>query len=394
MFGGIGWALIKKKKIKMNKLTINFKTIDFDSFTNDDYNFNLINEIEINFEHYDINKHKLEFDKLVKFKNIKVLKLISYYDLTIDAFDLSPLINLKLLEKIYLTGDSLRPFGLVDLENNKYNFEVIVEGMPSLYRIMSIEDDNKKLLFFGGEINYFDKIDFNKFFVDYFSTSQQKYEGLSLQEIENFNEIVLDSFTPIDQIRRNGTIDLSPLSICTNIRKFRINIDNPTIEDEENKNQYFALDTIPEFENLELLEIQGFTKNYNFIKKFKKLREFIVDRNFLGEEFLSSDFNQPLTSIKKISLRYVTSKLLSNFSLSSDFFPNLEELTIEGMEMEDYKINPLEIIVFKSLKKIYLPHSNFLDFGSDIISSLNISEKTYDQALEWCLKKRSTRDVG
>ena len=378
----------------MNKLTINFKTIDFDSFTNDDYNFNLINEIEINFEHYDINKHKLEFDKLVKFKNIKVLKLISYYDLTIDAFDLSPLINLKLLEKVYLTGDSLRPFGLVDLENNKYNFEVIVEGMPSLYRIMSIEDDNKKLLFFGGEINYFDKIDFNKFFVDYFSTSQQKYEGLSLQEIENFNEIVLDSFTPIDQIRRNGTIDLSPLSICTNIRKFRINIDNPTIEDEENKNQYFALDTIPEFENLELLEIQGFTKNYNFIKKFKKLREFIVDRNFLGEEFLSSDFNQPLTSIKKISLRYVTSKLLSNFSLSSDFFPNLEELTIEGMEMEDYKINPLEIIVFKSLKKIYLPHSNFLDFGSDIISSLNISEKTYDQALEWCLKKRSTRDGG
>ena len=378
----------------MNKLTINFKTIDFDSFTNDDYNFNLINEIEINFEHYDINKHKLEFDKLVKFKNIKVLKLISYYDLTIDAFDLSPLINLKLLEKVYLIGDSLRPFGLVDLENNKYNFEVIVEGMPSLYRIMSIEDDNKKLLFFGGEINYFDKIDFNKFFVDYFSTSQQKYEGLSLQEIENFNEIVLDSFTPIDQIRRNGTIDLSPLSICTNIRKFRINIDNPTIEDEENKNQYFALDTIPEFENLELLEIQGFTKNYNFIKKFKKLREFIVDRNFLGEEFLSSDFNQPLTSIKKISLRYVTSKLLSNFSLSSDFFPNLEELTIEGMEMEDYKINPLEIIVFKSLKKIYLPHSNFLDFGSDIISSLNISEKTYDQALEWCLKKRSTRDGG
>ena len=119
MFGGIGWALIKKKKIKMNKLTINFKTIDFDSFTNDDYNFNLINEIEINFEHYDINKHKLEFDKLVKFKNIKVLKLISYYDLTIDAFDLSPLINLKLLEKVYLTGDSLRPFGLVDLENNK-----------------------------------------------------------------------------------------------------------------------------------------------------------------------------------------------------------------------------------------------------------------------------------
>ena len=378
----------------MNKLTINFKTIDFDSFTNDDYNFNSINEIEINFEHYDINKHKLEFDKLVKFKNIKVLKLISYYDLTIDAFDLSPLINLKLLEKVYLIGDSLRPFGLVDLENNKYNFEVIVEGMPSLYRIMSIEDDNKKLLFFGGEINYFDKIDFNKFFVDYFSTSQQKYEGLSLQEIENFNEIVLDSFTPIDQIRRNGTIDLSPLSICTNIRKFRINIDNPTIEDEENKNQYFALDTIPEFENLELLEIQGFTKNYNFIKKFKKLREFIVDRNFLGEEFLSSDFNQPLTSIKKISLRYVTSKLLSNFSLSSDFFPNLEELTIEGMEMEDYKINPLEIIVFKSLKKIYLPHSNFLDFGSDIISSLNISEKTYDQALEWCLKKRSTRDGG
>ena len=378
----------------MNKLTINFKTIDFDSFTNDDYNFNLINEIEINFEHYDINKHKLEFDKLVKFKNIKVLKLISYYDLTIDAFDLSPLINLKLLEKVFLTGDSLRPFGLVDLENNEYNFEVIVEGMPSLYRIMSIEDDNKKLLFFGGEINYFDKIDFNKFFVDYFSTSQQKYEGLSLQEIENFNEIVLDSFTPIDQIRRNGTIDLSPLSICTNIRKFRINIDNPTIEDEENKNQYFALDTIPEFENLELLEIQGFTKNYNFIKKFKKLREFIVDRNFLGEEFLSSDFNQPLTSIKKISLRYVTSKLLSNFSLSSDFFPNLEELTIEGMEMEDYKINPLEIIVFKSLKKIYLPHSNFLDFGSDIISSLNISEKTFDQALEWCLKKRSTRDGG
>ena len=119
-----------------------------------------------------------------------------------------------------------------------------------------------------------------------------------------------------------------------------------------------------------------------------------MDRNFLGEEFLSSDFNQPLTSIKKISLRYVTSKLLSNFSLSSDFFPNLEELTIEGMEMEDYKINPLEIIVFKSLKKIYLPHSNFLDFGSDIISSLNISEKTYDQALEWCLKKRSTRDGG
>ena len=389
MFGGIGWALIKKKKIKMNKLTINFKTIDFDSFTNDDYNFNLINEIEINFEHYDINKHKLEFDKLVKFKNIKVLKLISYYDLTIDAFDLSPLINLKLLEKVYLIGDSLRPFGLVDLENNKYNFEVIVEGMPSLYRIMSIEDDNKKLLFFGGEINYFDKIDFNKFFVDYFSTSQQKYEGLSLQEIENFNEIVLDSFTPIDQIRRNGTIDLSPFSICTNIRKFRINIDYPTIEDEENKNQYFALDTIPEFENLELLEIQGFTKNYNFIKKFKKLREFIVHRNFLGEEFLSSNFNQPLTSIKKISLRYVTSKLLSNFSLSSDFFPNLEELTIEGMEMEDYKINPLEIIVFKNLKKIYLPHSNFLDFGSDIISSLNISEKTYNQALEWCLKKHS-----
>ena len=372
---------------KVKKILLNFKEIDFKSFNNTKFDFNSTEEIEIDFEYYNNKKHRLIFDNLLKFKNLKIIRIISSEDLIIDSFDLSPLINFKSLEKVYLLGDSLRPFGLIDKENNNINFEIIIDGLPSIQRIMHL-DQEKVLRLFGAEINFFDTIDFDKLFVDYFNTSQARYEGLSLEEIESFEEIILDSFTPVDQIKNGKLIDLSNLAICKNIKNFRITKEYPIFDDEELCNKYFDLDTIPNFNQLKLIEIHGFVDNYDFIEKFSKIEEIIIDLNHYGKVFLSNDFNKIFTSVKKISIKYSDPKLITNLSKLNHIFPNLEELTLEGYR-DILKINPLEIITHKNLKILNFKDSQFFDFNSKTISKIDIDEESYNKSIDWCEKRIS-----
>ena len=97
-----------------------------------------------------------------------------------------------------------------------------------------------------------------------------------------------------------------------------------------------------------------------------------------NQKFFSTNETRPLLNLRKIELGYPDLSLITNFSQNNKNFPNLEELSIEGVCIDDYLVNPIEISIFKNLKILRMSDSIFQDYkGAG-------SEEEYYKALDWC----------
>ena len=228
----------------------------------------------------------------------------------------------------------------------------------------SFSNDYKKLTFEGHCINYFDNINFDEFIL------------VHKEKLNNIEEVVLNDFNLKDQFNKGNIIDLSPFSKIKNLKKFSFHIE---IDNSEARDTYFDFDTFPNFEKLESLQVEGCIKNYDFIKNLKNLKNLKLDRNWNdNQKFFSTNETRPLLNLRKIELGYPDLSLITDFSQNNKNFPNLEELSIEGVCIDDYLVNPIEISIFKNLKILRMSDSIFQDYKG------TGSEEEYYKALDWC----------
>ena len=350
------------------KIKINFKDLTLNSFDNGNFVYDEVDNIEIDYYDYNPSAHgELDFRKLLKFKNIQTLSIASRHKENNDnaiGINLGTLLEFSSLKKVYLEGKNLSPYGLSSDWDGKGDFEISTKIKDIVFRMASFSNDYKKLTFEGHCINYFDNINFDEFIL------------VHKEKLNNIEEVVLNDFNLKDQFNKGNIIDLSPFSKIKNLKKFSFHIE---IDNSEARDTYFDFDTFPNFEKLESLQIEGCIKNYDFIKNLKNLKNLKLDRNWHdNQKFFSTNETRPLLNLRKIELGYPDLSLITDFSQNNKNFPNLEELSIEGVCMDDYLVNPIEISIFKNLKILRMSDSIFQDYKG------TGSEEEYYKALDWC----------
>jgi len=401
-------------------LKIDFENLTLDSIADDSLNHGEVENIEIDLdmfnygvdgEHdYAIHGKDIDLKKIQVFNNLQYLSIIqkkNNENLGI-YLDLDYLLKIPSLKKVYLEGHGLFPMGLSSDQHGKGNFIVETKNLqPAVRRLAQLQPtmkqiteteidegfdfykDKKKLTFDGSNLSYFDKIDFNELFEN--KNFDIFYDAFGELYTDRVEEIIIQNLGFKDQFDNGKIIDLSPLSKFKNIKEFLIYYFdyNPQNNPIPKYGPIFNFDNFPIFQKLEYLQIAGNVHNYDFIKNLKQLKELIIDHNWIDDpKFFSTKEIKPLSNLRKITISYPETSLITDLSHNHKSFPNLEELSLQGLysQSDNYAVDPLEIIVFKNLKILRMHNSTF----SSKEDAQELGE--YNEALEWCLKRLKKND--